>query len=66
MNEIFIRKELSELLILFKRVWLYFENIKYIVDKRYILSRKIIEYFHRHKSIRADCNLLEENNILQL
>ncbi len=40
-NEIFIRKELYELSILFKRIWLYFENIKYIVDKRYILSRKI-------------------------
>ena len=40
-NEIFIRKERYELSILFKRIWLYFENIKYIVDKRYILSRKI-------------------------
>ena len=40
-NEIFIRKERYELSILFKRVWLFSENIKYIVDKRYILSRKI-------------------------
>ena len=60
-KELYIRKERYELsTILYKRIWLYLENIKYIIDKGYLLSRKKIEYFHRHNSMRADFNLLEE------
>ena len=59
-KELYIRKERYELsTILYKRIWLYLENIKYIIDKGYLLSRKKIEYFHRHNSMRADFNLLE-------
>ena len=59
-KELYIRKERYELsTILYKRIWLYLENIKYIIDTGYILSRKKIEYFHRYNSMRADFNLLE-------
>jgi hypothetical protein len=64
-NEIFIRKERYELsTILFKRVWLYFENIKYIINKGYIFSDEKNEYFHGYESVRSDFNIFDDKPII--
>ena len=61
-KEIFIRKERYKLSsILFKRIWLYFENIKYIVDNGYIFSNNKIENFHRLESVTTDFNIFQSN-----
>ena len=64
-NEIFIRKERYELsTILFKRVWLYFENIKFIINKGYIFSDEEIENFHGYESVRSDFNIFDDKPII--
>ncbi len=64
-KEIFIRKERYELsTILFKRIWLYFENIKYIIDNAYILSDEKNEYFHGYESVRSDVNYFPDKPII--
>jgi hypothetical protein len=64
-NEIFIRKERYELsTILFKRVWLFFENIKFIINKGYIFSDEEIEYFHGYESVRSDFNIFDDKPII--
>ena len=61
-NELFIRKERYELSsILFKRIWLYFENIKYIVDYGYIFSNIKSENFHRLESVGTDFNIFQKD-----
>ena len=61
-KEIFIRKGRYELSsILFKRIWLYFENIKYIVDNGYIFSHNKIENFHRLETVTTDFNIFQSN-----
>jgi hypothetical protein len=65
LNEIFIRKERYELsTILFKRVWLFFENIKFIINKGYIFSDEEIEYFHGYESVRSDFNIFDDKPII--
>jgi len=59
-KELFIRKDRYELsAILFKRIWLYLENIKYIIDNGYIFSNDEIENFHSYESARSDFNIFE-------
>ena len=59
-KKIELRKERYELsLLLYKRIWLYFENIKYITDKGYIFTSKQKENFFRYHSVRIDPSLLE-------
>jgi len=61
-NEIFIRKERYELSsILFKRIWLYFENIKYIVDNGYIFEKKKLLDFHNFQSVKTDYNIIQHD-----
>ena len=61
-KELFVRKGRYELSsILFKRIWLYFENIKYIVDNGYIFSHNKIENFHRLESVTTDFNIFQSN-----
>ena len=57
---IHLRKERYELsLLLYKRIWLYFENIKYNTDNGYIFTSKKEENFFRYHSVRIDPSLLE-------
>ena len=59
-KEIFIRKERYEIsTVLYKRIWLYLDNVKYIIDNGYIFSHQIIEYFHTYETIRNDFNIFE-------
>jgi hypothetical protein len=59
-KKIDLRKERYELsILLYKRIWLYFENIKYITDKGYIFTSKQKENFFRYHSVRIDPSLLE-------
>ena len=59
-KKIELRKERYELsLLLYKRIWLYFENIKYITDNGYIFTSKQNENFFRYHSVRIDPSLLE-------
>ena len=39
---------------MFKRIWLYLENVKYIIDKGYIFTNYIIQIFYRYSSVRFD------------
>ncbi len=60
----FIRKERFELSsLIFKKIWIYFTNIKYIIDNGYIFQKKSTEYFHKYHSIKIDSNNIgNENN----
>ena len=59
-KKIHLRKERYELsLLLYKRIWLYFENIKYNTDNGYIFTSKTEENFFRYHSVRIDPSLLE-------
>jgi len=59
-KKIHLRKERYELsLLLYKRIWLYFENIKYNTDNGYIFTSKKEENFFRYHSVRIDPSLLE-------
>ena len=61
-NELFIRRERHELSSkLFKRIWLYFENIKYIVDYGYIFSNDKSENLHRLESVKTDYNIFQQD-----
>ena len=64
----FIRKERFELSsIVYKKIWVYFKNIKYIIDNGYIFQKKRVDYFHKFHSIKIDSNIIEnENNIAKL
>ena len=56
-NDMFLRKERYQISpTIYKRIWLYFEKIKYTTDKGYILPKNDVEYFHSYKSIRTDFN----------
>ena len=56
-NDMFLRKERYQISpTIYKRIWLYFEKIKYTTDKGYILPKNDVEYFHSYKSIRTDYN----------
>ena len=58
----FLRKERYELsLKLYKRIWLYFENIKYITDNGIIFKCNHYEYFHKFDYITIDPSLLSDN-----
>ena len=62
-NEMGVRKERYELSVkLYKRIWLYLENIKYIIDKGYIFTYNEYEYFHRFDSVRIDPSIISENS----
>ena len=62
-KEISIRKERYELSIkLYKRIWLYLENIKFIIDNGYIFTFDQYEYFHRYDSVRIDPSIISENS----
>ena len=64
-KNIYIRKERFELSInLFKRIWLYFENIKYIIDNGFILSNNNIENFHMYETVRSDINYFDNINFI--
>ncbi len=39
---------------MFKRIWLYLENVKYIIDNGYIFTNNIIQRFYRYSSVRFD------------
>ena len=39
---------------MFKRIWLYLENIQYIIDEGYIFTKYEIQRFHRYNSVRFD------------
>jgi hypothetical protein len=59
-REISIRKERYELsLLLYKRIWIYLENIKYITDNGYIFTNNKEENFFRFETVRIDPSLLE-------
>ena len=62
-KELSIRKERYELSIkLYKRIWLYLENIKYITDNGYIFSSNEYENFHRFDSVKIDPSIISENS----
>ena len=62
-KKISIRKERYELSIkLYKRIWLYLENIKFIIDNGYIFTFDQYEYFHRYDSVRIDPSIISENS----
>ena len=53
-----IRKERYELSsVLYKRIWLYLENIKFITDDGYIFTKNKIENFFKYESVRIDPSL---------
>ena len=59
----FIRKERFELsTILFKKIWIYFKNIKYIIDNDNIFQKKKIDNFHKYHSIKIDSIIIENEN----
>ena len=60
-NEMGVRKERYELSVkLYKRIWLYLENIKYIIDNGYIFTHNEYEYFHRFDSVRIDPSIISD------
>ena len=62
-NEISVRKERYELSVkLYKRIWLYLENIKFIIDNGYIFTSNQYEYFHRFDSVRIDPSIISETS----
>ena len=64
-KNIYIRKERFELSIkLFKRIWLYVENVKYIIDNGFIFSNNKFENFHMYQTIRSDINSFENSKII--
>ena len=64
-KELFIRKERYELsTVLFKRIWVYLENIKYIIDNGYIFSNKEIEDFHSYESVSSDFTIFERKIVI--
>ena len=64
-KELFIRKDRYELsTVLFKRIWLYLENIKYIIDNGYIFSNKDIEDFHSYESVSSDFSIFERKIVI--
>ena len=64
-KELFIRKDRYELsTVLFKRIWLYLENIKYIIDNGYIFSNKDIEDFHSYESVSSDFTIFERKIVI--
>ena len=64
-KELTVRKERYEFSSsIYKRIWLYFDNIKYIIDNGYIFSFKDIEYFHSYDTIKTDFNFNIESNAL--
>ena len=61
-NELFIRRERYELSSkLFKRIWIYFENIKYIVDKGYIFENQKNIDFHHFYYQKSDYNIIKHD-----
>ena len=59
-NELFIRKERYELSsILFKRIWIYFENVKYFVDQGYIFEKQKKIEFHNFYAVKTDYNIIK-------
>ena len=59
-KEITIRKERYELsLLLYKRIILYLENIKYITNNGYFFNNEEEENFYRYDSVRIDPSILE-------
>ena len=64
-KQLIIRKERYELSTsVFKRIWLYFDNIKFIVDKGYIFSSDKVDFFHSYESIKTDINLDSFGNVI--
>ena len=64
-KELFIRKDRYELsTVLFKRIWVYLENIKYIIDNGYIFSNKEIEDFHSYESVSSDFTIFERKIVI--
>ena len=63
-NELIVRKERYEIsTVLYKRIWLYLDNVKYIFDNGYIFSHEVTEYFHTYETIRNDFNIFEGQGI---
>ena len=59
-KQLFIRKERYEIsTVLYKRIWLYLDNIIYNIDNGYIFSKKKIENFHSYETISSDFNIFE-------
>ena len=64
-KELIVRKERYELSnSIYKRIWLYLDNIKYIIDRGYIFSDENEEYFHSFDSIRTDINYYPFSNAI--
>ena len=64
-KELIVRKERYEISsTIYKRIWLYFDYIKYITDYGYIFPNEQIEYFHSFDSIRIDMNYYPFSNAL--
>ncbi len=64
-KQLIIRKERYEIsTTIYKRIWLYFDYIKYIIDNGYIFSIKNTEYFHSYDTIKTDFNLNIEANAM--
>ena len=64
-KNIYIRKERFELSVqIFKRIWLYLENVKYIIDNGFIFSNNKIENFHMYETVRSDVNIFEDSNVV--
>ena len=64
-KELIVRKERYEISsTIYKRIWLYFDYIKYITDYGYIFPNEQIEYFHSYDSVRIDMNYYPFSNAL--
>ncbi len=64
-KELIVRKERYEVsTTIYKRIWLYFDYIKYITDYGYIFPNSHTEYFHSFDSVRTDMNYYPFSNAL--
>ena len=59
-EQVSIRKERFELSAkLYKRIYIYLENIKFITDTGYIFTNNKNNYFHRYTSSKIDTNIYD-------
>ena len=48
---------------MFKRIWFYLENIKFLTDDGYIFQNNKIDNFHRYNSVRFDVDSRDTINV---
>ena len=59
-EKISVRKERFELSAkLYKRIYIYLEHIKYVIDNGFIFTHNNYKYFHRYNSIKIDTNIYD-------